>query len=130
MSDVQARFKEMARKSAETRATGVARPSRAKALRAYYRDLAGVDTCVGPDKRGAIDEYKANVAAAKGKPLVSLIQSICFECVGAGADAGPKLRVRDCQVKDCPLYAVRPWQKVKGAMAPDIAFQISKLNTQ
>lgn len=116
-------------KLAELRAAGaVRRISRAKAVNDYYRDLAGVDTCVYPDKRAAIDEWKANVAAAKGTSLKNLVEKICFECVGAGADAAPKLRVRDCQVKTCPLYPVRPWQKAVGAMPADIAFATSKLN--
>lgn len=127
MSDVTEHMREMARKSAAVRANGL--PSRAKALKAYYRDLAGVDKCSWPDKRAAIDEYKANVEAAKGKPLKVLIESICFECVGAGADAAPKIRVRDCQIFDCPLHPVRPWQKVLGATPTDIAFQTSKLIT-
>ncbi|MDE2468840.1 MAG: hypothetical protein KGL35_08870 [Bradyrhizobium sp.] len=110
----------MRRKSLEARSRNPPkRVSRAKALKAYYRDLAGVDTVPPPDWRGCMDEYKANVAAAKGKSLKDLIQGICFECVGAGADPNPKILVRDCAILNCPLRAVRPWQNLKGRKAGD-----------
>ena len=107
---------------AELRATGsVKRVSRARALSDYYRDLAGVDTCVYPDKRAAIDEWKAHIAAAKGTSLKGLVEDTCFGCVGGNDDPGPKLRVRDCAVEDCPLRPVRPWQHLKGRKAPESA---------
>lgn len=107
---------------AELRATGgVKRVSRAKALSNFYRDLAGVDNCVHPDKRDAINEWKANVAAAKGKSLKSLVEAICFECVGAGADPAPKLAVRDCAIEDCPLRPIRPWQTLEGRVKSEPA---------
>ncbi len=104
----------------ELRAAGaVKRVSRAKALSDYYRELAGVDACVWPDKRGAIDEWKANVAAAKGTSLKEKVEAICFECVGAGADPAPKLAVRDCAFSGCPLRSIRPWQSLKGRSQVD-----------
>lgn len=40
------------------------------------------------------------------------INAKCFDCVGGHADTqNPYRLVRECLCTDCPLYAIRPWQK-------------------
>lgn len=110
---------------AERRATGkpVKRLSRAKALRHYFLELEGAVDDAGnarpaaPDqgvlecRREAREQYRAAVAEHGG--LVRTVKSICFDCVGGDADSGPKLAVRDCTARSCPLYPIRPWQEAK-----------------
>ena len=93
--------------------------SRAKALRAYFWDLEGIE-----DNKGKSDfphaEARAGVRAAykecQRDGLKGSIQRLCFECVGTDADPSPspKVRVRDCADLECPLWPVRPWQRVQG----------------
>ena len=39
------------------------------------------------------------------------INAKCWDCVGAGADPNPRLRIRECPCSCCPLYPVRPYQR-------------------
>ncbi|WP_299316261.1 hypothetical protein [uncultured Halomonas sp.] len=48
------------------------------------------------------------------KSLRLAINGKCWDCVGGAADPGPRQRIRDCPCTDCTLYAVRPFQGVKG----------------
>lgn len=93
------------------------RMSRAKPLRDYYRDFFGLNDRQGPDRAALRADYKAAIADLKGKSLKREVESICFECVGGDSDPGPKLRVRDCRCRDCPLHPVRPWQSIRGRAA-------------
>lgn len=38
------------------------------------------------------------------------INAKCFDCVGAGADPNPRGAIRDCPIKGCALFPVRPYQ--------------------
>jgi hypothetical protein len=38
------------------------------------------------------------------------INGKCFDCQGAGNDPGTKDAIRDCEAKDCTLWAVRPYR--------------------
>jgi hypothetical protein len=103
-------------------------PPRAKLLKRYFQDLEGVFDCRGnvrlsssgqsiiECRRIARERYKAAV----GEPAAPAraIKAICFECVGGGADDGPKLAIRDCRVLTCPLHPVRPWQNAKNRNKP------------
>jgi hypothetical protein len=44
------------------------------------------------------------------KSLRLAITAKCWDCVGAGADPRPRANIRDCGVKACSLYPVRPFQ--------------------
>lgn len=85
--------------------------SRAIALRGYYYQWVGCDD--NPCSKEIRAEYSALCREAKGK-LSATIKSICFGCVGGEADPGPKTRVRDCAIKPCPLWQVRPWREIRG----------------
>lgn len=56
-------------------------------------------------------------AAKNPKSLRAAITAHCWTCVGQGADPNPRQSVRDCNVLDCSLHPVRPWQKVLGKSA-------------
>lgn len=93
------------------------RRSLAKPLREYFLDLAGVylnQGCRDAPIREMRAEACANYEAARKKGLAAAVQRICYECQGGDADPGPKIRVRDCTIEQCPLHPVRPWQQVKG----------------
>lgn len=49
------------------------------------------------------------------------IDAKCWDCVCGDADPAPRHRIRDCRCVDCPLYAVRPFQDVKGGRDEGIA---------
>lgn len=52
-------------------------------------------------------------AACQPGSLRLAIDAHCWGCVGGEHDPGPKHRVRDCQIRACSLWMVRPWQKLK-----------------
>ncbi|MDX9975163.1 MAG: hypothetical protein RBU21_19405 [FCB group bacterium] len=94
----------------------VNRRSLAKPLKEYFLDLAGVylnKGCRDAPIKEMRAEAMANFKSAKAEGYAAAVQRICFDCVGGDDDVGPKLQVRDCAFKDCPLYPVRPWQTVK-----------------
>jgi hydroxyethylthiazole kinase-like sugar kinase family protein len=45
-------------------------------------------------------------AAANPKSLRMAINAMCYDCV-----CGNRAEVSRCEVKTCPLYQVRPWQR-------------------
>ncbi len=45
-------------------------------------------------------------AKANAKSLRLAINANCFDCVG-----GSRTEVTRCEITDCPLWNVRPWQK-------------------
>lgn len=51
--------------------------------------------------------------ASKAKAIVAK----CWDCVGRDADPKPRQRIADCECRDCPLWPVRPWQKMAGGSA-------------
>lgn len=54
------------------------------------------------------------IAKAKANPqsLRLAINGKCWDCIGAGADPNPRRLIRDCEVTDCALWPVRPYQSV------------------
>ena len=66
------------------------------------------------------------VERAKKAPnsLMKAIAAHCWQCCGAGADAGTKQSVRDCSVVECALHAHRPWQFVKGKNSDQLMDEI------
>jgi hypothetical protein len=55
-------------------------------------------------------------ARANPNSLKLAIRAHCWECNGRDADPHVKLRVRDCTIKDCPLWPHRPWQDAVGEL--------------
>lgn len=101
----------------------VKRPSRARALKQYFLELAGVYSNKGTSGVSLKElraEAVANYKSASQKGLAHSVKAICFECVGGNADPGPKLRVRDCAITACHLHGVRPWQDIKGRKGGDM----------
>lgn len=44
------------------------------------------------------------------KSLRAAINAKCFDCQGQDADPAPKWRIGNCEMPDCPLYPLRPYQ--------------------
>lgn len=90
--------------------------SLAWALKAYYYDLAGVDlNADSPEEHAnANREYRRARENLKGQPKRQLINRICKDCVGYGADPAGVKRIATCECSDCPLHTVRPYQRVTG----------------
>ena len=42
--------------------------------------------------------------------LRAAINAKCWDCQGRDSDPAPKWRIGNCEMADCPLYAVRPYQ--------------------
>ena len=81
--------------------------SKATALMWYLKDHIGVL------HNKATDELRAEFALAKAKVKgrnVPAIVEICRDCVGEGADGNCRDSVRNCEIKDCLLFNVRPYQ--------------------
>ena len=68
-------------------------------------------------EQGIKPEHLDPVEKARRNPksLRLAIDGKCWDCVGGDADPGPRQRVRDCNIKLCTLWPVRPWQHIKGA---------------
>ena len=39
------------------------------------------------------------------------INGKCWDCIGAGHDPNPRGAIRDCEIDDCTLWPVRPYQR-------------------
>ena len=81
--------------------------SKATALMWYLKDHIGLL------HNKATDELRAEFALAKAKVKgrnAPAIIDICRDCVGEGADGNCRDSVRNCEIKDCFLYIVRPYQ--------------------
>lgn len=44
------------------------------------------------------------------KSLRLAINGNCWGCIGAGADPNPRGAIRDCTIRSCTLWPVRPYQ--------------------
>jgi len=64
-----------------------------------------------------LKKNKTPIEKAKDKPasLRLAINAMCFDCIGCGFDSYPQNEIRNCQIKDCSLWNVRPYQKKKPA---------------
>lgn len=81
--------------------------SKSTALRWYLKDHFGllhnqVTNLMKEDLALAIKEVRNRNAPA--------VVKICRDCVGDGADAHCRDSVRNCQIADCLLFNVRPYQ--------------------
>lgn len=81
--------------------------SKAKALNLYLKDHIGLlHNPATDDMRQELSEALAN---AKGRN-VPAIKEICRNCVGDEFDGHCAKLIRECEIKDCFLYGVRPYQ--------------------
>ena len=49
-------------------------------------------------------------AAKNPTSLRMAVNAMCWDCVGAGADANARAAIRECGIQKCPLWNVRPYQ--------------------
>lgn len=49
-------------------------------------------------------------AARNPRSLRLALNAKCWDCIGAGADPNPRGAIRDCAIRDCSLWPVRPYQ--------------------
>jgi hypothetical protein len=52
------------------------------------------------------------------KSLRAAINAKCFDCQGQDADPAPKWRIGNCEISDCPLYSLRPYQDNQSRPTP------------
>lgn len=69
---------------------------------------------IAPRRRNPIEKAQANPAS-----LRAAIDAKCFDCEGGDADPRVQWRIANCVCPDCPLYPVRPHQRLFGADMPD-----------
>ncbi len=81
--------------------------SKAIALHWYIKDHIGLLHNITTDDLRA--ELGLALAKVKGRNAPAIID-ICRDCVGEGAEANCRNSVRNCEIKDCLLYNVRPYQ--------------------
>src|SRR5690554_1398349 len=64
-----------------------------------------------------LKKTKTPIEKAQDKPtsLRLAINAKCFDCVGCGFDPKPHNEIRNCQITDCPLWNLRPYQNKKSA---------------
>lgn len=81
--------------------------SKATALMWYLKDYIGLlHNPATPELRA---EFALEKAKVKGRNAPAIVE-ICRDCVGEGADGNCRDSVRNCEIKDCFLYIVRPYQ--------------------
>lgn len=56
--------------------------------------------------------------------LRAAIDAKCWDCQGRDSDPAPRWRIGNCEMPDCPLYPVRPYQSnqyrpMPNALRPD-----------
>lgn len=71
-------------------------------------------SCQTPYTMG-LKESKTLIEKSQDKPtsLRLAINAKCFDCVGCGFDPYPQNEIRHCQIKDCSLWNLRPYQNKK-----------------
>lgn len=62
-----------------------------------------------------LQKHKTPIEKAQDKPtsLRLAINAKCFDCVGCGFDPNPQNEIRNCQIKYCSLWNLRPYQNKK-----------------
>lgn len=72
------------------------------------RKAAGLKTTMTPIEK----------LSRKPDSLRMAINAKCFDCEGQDADPGWRWRIGNCQITDCPLWNVRPYQRTAGRPCP------------
>lgn len=57
-------------------------------------------------------------ASKNPKSMRCAINAMCWDCVGRDADPAPRWRIGNCTSKSCPLYPLRPYQKLSLTPTP------------
>jgi len=57
-------------------------------------------------------------AEANPTSLRRAIDAKCWDCQGRDSDPSPRWRIGNCEMPDCPLYPVRPYQTRTGSEMP------------
>lgn len=52
------------------------------------------------------------------KSLRAAVDAKCWECQGCDADPAPRWRIGNCEIPNCPLYSIRPYQSKYGKQLP------------
>ena len=70
--------------------------------------------------RGDKVEILDPVEKAKRNPAsrALAIAAKCWDCQGGDADPHPRWRIGNCQITDCPLWPLRPYQAQHGRPEP------------
>lgn len=57
---------------------------------------------------------------ARGNPQsrALAIRAKCWDCQGGDADPSTQWRIGNCTADQCPLWPVRPWQRMAGRPIP------------
>lgn len=63
-----------------------------------------------------LTQIKTPIEKAQENPksLRLAINAKCFDCMGCGFDGHPANEIRLCEISDCPLWPVRPYQSKRG----------------
>ena len=81
--------------------------------RARQRQAEMRQAGIVPQRRNPIEKAHANPTS-----LRAAIDAKCFDCEGGDADPSIWWRIGNCVCPDCPLYPVRPHQRLFGADMP------------
>jgi hypothetical protein len=91
--------------------------SKATALRWYLKDHIGL--LHNQATAELWDSFAQAVKEVKGRNVPAIVE-ICRDCVGDGADGNCRIEVRNCEINDCLLFNVRPYQS-KSKVSPEYA---------
>ena len=91
--------------------------SKATALRWYLKDHIGLLHNQATDDLR--DSFAEAMKEVKGRNAQAIVQ-ICRECVGGSAAGNCRQNVRNCEITDCLLFNVRPYQSIS-KVSPEYA---------
>lgn len=59
-----------------------------------------------------------DVIREKPSSLRAAVNAKCYDCEGGDADPCVQWRIGNCVMDECPLFNVRPYQKMRGRPVP------------
>jgi hypothetical protein len=89
--------------------------SKATALRCYLKCHIGLTH--NPATNALREEFALALEAVKGRNAPAIV-TICRDCVGEGVDSNCRSLIRNCEITNCYLFNVRPYQS-KSKVSPE-----------
>jgi hypothetical protein len=89
--------------------------SKAKALKSYLKEHIGLLHNSATDALRI--EFASALEEVKGRNAPAIV-AICRDCVGDGVDGNCRSLIRHCEITNCLIFNVRPYQS-KSKVSPE-----------
>lgn len=71
-----------------------------------------------PREKGSKNRTPVEKLEDNPKSLRLSVNAKCYQCSGEDADPSVQWRIGNCEITDCALWAVRPYQDFSGRPVP------------